>query len=112
METSKLPVSLSHAKCPTCNLPTSFPIFESGAGGDFSTYIGTTTKNIYRIDLLKIHYKKLELLEVLAPAIKIEEGINNLRKIPEQLWCNVCDIEFEADSIPIDGEEIIDAIQL
>jgi hypothetical protein len=87
-------------------------MFESGPGGDFSTYIGQSTQNIYRVDLGQIHYLGKTLDQLLSSAIESEGGIRNLVPIPEQLVCKVCGTVFSAECCMVDGEEVIDAYML
>ena len=84
-------------------------MFESGAGGDFSTFVGTTTGAIYRLDLAKAHYQKIPEASLLADAQK-KEG--SLSRMPEEIRCKICGAIFSARSIPIDGEEVIEAYEL
>lgn len=87
-------------------------MFESGAGGDFSTYVGQKTNSIYRLDLGKIHYLGKTLDQLLLPAIEHEGGITNLSAIPEQIKCKVCCTIFSAESCMADDEKFIDAFEL
>ncbi len=73
MNPVRLPISLCHANCSKCGLPTEFKMFESGSGGDFSTYIGRKTNSFYRLDLGKINYQDLNLADLLEPAIEREK---------------------------------------
>ncbi len=84
-------------------------MFESGAGGDFSTFVGATTGAIYRLDLGKVHYQKISEASLLADAQK-KEG--SLSRMPEEITCKICGTVFSASSIPIDGEEVIEAYEL
>lgn len=87
-------------------------MFESGAGGDFATYIGETTKRIYRVALWKVYYQNQKLDQLIAPAVEIEGGKTKIRRIPEEVKCKICGLIFEASTIGIDGEELIDAYEL
>jgi hypothetical protein len=79
-------------------------------GGDFSTYLGTRTGNFYRLDLGKVHYQKIPLKELLSPALE-QEG--KLLKVPDEIKCKFCgNLLNPVFSIPIDGEEILDAFEL
>jgi len=93
-------------------MPTDFKMFESGPGGDYSTYIGQSTHDVYRVDLGQIHYLGKPLSQLLLPAIAREGGVNNLRQIPEQIRCKLCGTEFSAEHCMVDGEEVIDAFEL
>lgn len=84
-------------------------MFESGAGGDYSTFIGAATGTIYRLDQGKVHYQKIPESSLLSDAQK-KEG--SLQRLPEEIRCNACGSIFSARSIPIDGEEIIEAYEL
>jgi len=86
-------------------------MFESGGpGGDFSTYFGTRTGNFYRLDLGKVHYQKIPLAELLSPALK-QEG--KLVKVPDEIKCKLCgNFLNPISTIPTDGEEVVDAIEL
>ena len=84
-------------------------MFESGAGGEFLTYIGETTGTIYRIDMFKIHYLNNKLSDLLNSAIEVE---GKLRSIPQQVECKVCHSIFEADSIHTSGDVVVNAVQL
>jgi len=90
-------------------LPTEFKMFESGPGGDYSTFVGAATGAIYRLDLGKVHYQKIPEASLLSEAQKKEGG---LRRLPEELACKICGAVFSASSIPIDGEEVIEAYEL
>jgi hypothetical protein len=110
MKLSRLPVLLTHARCAKCGLPTDFRIFESGTGGDFSTFVGAATGALYRLDLGKVHYQKIPEAELLAEAQKRE---GRLTRIPEELRCKVCGTAFSADgTMLIEGEEIVEAYEL
>jgi hypothetical protein len=84
-------------------------MFESGAGGNFDTYVGESTGSIYRMDLGKIHYQGLSAELLLADAQQ-KEG--RLARIPDEIRCKICGTEFSAQKIPIHGEEVIDAYEL
>lgn len=112
MKFSRLPISLCHANCENCGLPTEFRMFESGPGGDFATYIGQATQNLYRVNLNNAHYTGKTLDEVLLPAIKREGGNELLTEIPSQVKCKLCGHIFEPMSCGVDDEEIVDAYEL
>jgi hypothetical protein len=84
-------------------------MFESGAGGEFQTYIGETSSTIYRIDMTKIYYLNFKLADLLAPAIEIE---NELRSIPEQVKCKICNSVFKASAIEYSENVTVNAVQL
>jgi len=84
-------------------------MFESGAGGDFATYVGARTGASYRLDLGKLHYQEALLTELLAPALQRE---GSLTKLPDEVRCKLCGNVFSAVSIPLDGEEEVDAYEL
>jgi hypothetical protein len=109
MKANQLPISLCHAICSKCGLPTEFRMFESGGGGDFSTFVGAATGMIYRLDLGKIHYQKFSEASLLAEAEK-KEG--KLRRVPEEIRCKICGTVFSATRVGIDGEKIIEACEL
>jgi hypothetical protein len=109
MKLSRLPISFCHANCSKCGLPSEFKMFESGPGGDFSTYIGARTGAIYRLDLGKVHYLGMSVTELLSPAIQTE---GKLYQMPEEIRCKICGTVFSAVYIPIDSEEIVDAYEL
>jgi hypothetical protein len=110
---TRLLISQCHTNCPRCKLPTSFKMFESGAGGDFETYFGDKTESYYRLDLNSVFYEKLDKDQLLSSAIHIEEGQQNLRAIPEQVRCEFCKTIFHADTAMIDNDNIqIEAIEL
>jgi hypothetical protein len=109
MKAARLPIALCHANCPQCGLPTEFKMFESGPGGDFSTFIGAATGTIYRLDLGKVHYQKIPEVTLLAEAQK-KEG--RLSRMPEEIRCKICGTVFSARSIPVVGEEVIEAYEL
>ena len=110
MKNSRLSISRCHANCPKCGIPTDdFKMFESGPGGDFETYVGAESGNIYRLDLGKVHYQGQSRADLLADAMK-KEG--SLLCIPKDLKCKICGTVFGATNIPIDGEEIVDAFEV
>jgi hypothetical protein len=109
MKAARLPIMLCHANCPKCGLPTEFKMFESGAGGDFLTFVGAATGTIYRLDLGKVHYQNISEGRLLAEAERTE---GKLIRVPEEIRCKICGTVFAARSIPGDGEEIIDAYEL
>lgn len=84
-------------------------MFESGLGGDFETYLGAQSGTIYRLDLTKIHYGKRTRSDLLADATKTE---GRLIHVPEEIRCKICGTVFTATSLPIDGEETIDAYEI
>ncbi|MFA5205459.1 MAG: hypothetical protein WC708_13775 [Lentisphaeria bacterium] len=84
-------------------------MFESGLGGDFETYLGAQSGTIYRLDLAKVHYEKRTRPDLLADATK-KEG--RLIHVPEEIRCKICSTIFEPASMPIDGEEIVDAYEI
>ena len=84
-------------------------MFESGPGGDFSTYIGKRSGNYYRLNLAKINYLHQKIADLLQPAID-KEGA--LQKLPDELLCKNCGAMFSPNSIHVDSEETIDAVEL
>ena len=84
-------------------------MFESGAGGDFATYVGAKTGVFYLLDLGKVHYQGASLTELLAPALQRE---GSLTKLPDEVRCKLCGNVFSAVSIPVDAEEVVDAYEL
>lgn len=84
-------------------------MFESGPGGDFSTFIGAVTGNVYRLDLGKVRYQHIPEASLLAEAER-KEG--RLIRVPEEIKCKICGAVFTARFIPSDGEEIIQAYEL
>jgi hypothetical protein len=84
-------------------------MFESGPGGNFSTFVGVATGAIYRLNLGKVHYQKIPEASLLAEAEK-KEG--KLSRVPEEIRCKICGTVFSARSVPVDGEEIIEAYEL
>ena len=84
-------------------------MFESGLGGDFETYIGSKSGTIYRLDLGQIHYHGATRSDLLADAIE-KEG--NLICIPKEIKCKICGMVFTASTIPIDGEEMVEAYEI
>ncbi len=84
-------------------------MFESGAGGDFETFVGAATGTIYRLDLGKVHYQKIPEAVLLAEA---ERNEGSLRRVPEAMRCKICGTTFSPQSIGIDGEEVIEAYEL
>ena len=87
-------------------------MFESEYGGDFSTYIGLSTNNFYRVNLGQIHYLGKSLDQLLLPAVENEGGTMYLTAIPDQIKCKVCGTVFSAEGCMVDGEEIVDAFEL
>ena len=86
-------------------------MFESGAGGDFETYVGNTTGTLYRLDMTGVMYLGKTVAGLLEPAIDKEGGADNLRKIPEQIRCKSCGSVFAADHSRIETD-IVAAAQL
>jgi len=84
-------------------------MFESGPGGDFSTYVGKRTGAVYRLDLGKVHYQHIPLADLLSPAMQ-QEG--SLVALPQEIRCKLCGHVFSATSIPVDAEEIVEAYEL
>lgn len=84
-------------------------MFESGGGGDFSTFVGAATGTIYRLDLGKVHYQKIPESSLLAEADK-KEG--KLIRVPEEVRCKICGTVFSGHTIGVDGEEVIEAYEL
>ena len=109
MKPTRIPISLCHANCPKCGMPSDFRCFESGAGGDFATVRGVATGAYYRIDLAKTHYGNASKSDLLA---KVEAKEGGVRHIPEEIKCRICGTTFSAHSIQVDGEELIDAYML
>lgn len=87
-------------------------MFESGPGGDFLTYFGQRTHDVYRVDIGKARYLGKPLDELLSPAIEREGGVENLRHIPKQISCKVCRTVFSAEHCMVDGGEEIDVYLL
>ncbi len=102
-------VSLCTANCPTCRILTDFLMFESGAGGDFETYVGNATGTLYRLDMTGVMYLGKTVSGLLAPAIEREGGVDNLRKIPEQVRCKSCGSVFAADQCRIETDIVAPA---
>ena len=109
MKAVRLPVSLCRANCPQCGLPTDFKVFESGPGGDFSTFLGAATGTLYRLDLAKAYHLKIPESALLAEAEKNE---GRLIRVPDELGCKICGTVFSARSILIDREEIVESYEL
>jgi hypothetical protein len=109
MKPVRLPISFCHAVCPKCGLPTEFKSFKSGGmGGDFSTYIGSATGALYRLNREKIYYQKLSEDSLLAAAIAKEGSLRNTMEIT----CKICGEVFSAQHAGLDGEEFVDAYEL
>jgi hypothetical protein len=111
MKLSRLPISVCHAICTKCGFPSDFKIFESGAGGDFATYVGQRTHDIYRVALEQTQYQNKSLNQILSPAF-LREGDLGLYLIPDQIKCKVCGNIFKAEQCTVDSEETIDAYEL
>lgn len=90
-------------------MPAEFLFFESGAGGDFSTYVGQNTGDLYRVDLLQVHYLGKTLLDLLSPVYAREGGPNHVRNVLEKIQCRICGNRFSAESVTADGEELVTA---
>jgi len=90
-------------------MPSEFKMFESGPGGEFETYIGSQTGTIYRLDLSQIHYHGASRPDLLAEAMKRE---GNLICVPEEITCKICGTVFSATTIPVDGEEFVEAYEI
>jgi len=90
-------------------MPAEFLFFESGAGGDFSTYVGQNTGDLYRVDLLQVRYLGKSLQDLLAPVRAREGGAIHVRNSLEQLECKACGTTFSAIRIATDGEELVTA---
>jgi hypothetical protein len=84
-------------------------MFESGIGGNFTTYIGAKTGKVYRLDENKIHYMGNKRSDILAEALKLEGA---LTIIPQEIYCKICGIVFEASPVSFDSETIIEAYEL
>ena len=84
-------------------------MFESGSGGDFKTFIGESTKSIYRLNMEKIQYLKLLESDILKDA-KNKEG--ELRITSQEIQCLICNSKFSASSILVSGEEVIEAYDI
>lgn len=93
-------------------MPTEFRVFESGPGGDFGTYVGLVTQNLYRIDLNKTRHTGKTVNEALLPAIAREGKAGMLREIPTGVKCKLCGYVFEPTNYGVDGEEIVAAYDL
>ena len=109
MISAQVPISLCHANCAGCGLPTEFRFFESGPGGDFATYVGVKTGNLYRLDLAQAHYTGKSVPDVLAPVFRLEGGTQDLLCIPDQLECKICGRALSTSNIAVDGEELVAA---
>lgn len=112
MKTNMLRISKCHAPCAKCKIENDFLMFESGPGGDFETFIGDKSGNIYRMDMHKVHYLNIESEELLEPAIALEGGNDNLRNIPDAVKCKVCGSVSKAVPITFSGYIEVDAIEL
>ncbi len=105
LEKRLLLISNCHANCPKCKLPTEFQMFESGMGGDFQTYMGEKTGDLYRINLELNTYLNIPLENLISPIIEREGDKHLIRKIPDNLKCKLCGMEFVGNPAFIDGEE-------
>lgn len=112
MKKAFLPISKCRSTCSNCLVITDFLMFESGAGGDFETFVGAKTGDIYRLDMHKVHYLNIEEEELLKSCGDREGGVENMRRIPEQVMCKVCKSIFHAVPIIVDGESKISAYDL
>ena len=112
MTPTQLPVLLCHATCTRCGHPTEFPVFESGAGGNFATFLGEKTGSLYRVSLGEVQYAGKSMETLLAPAIEREGNSTSLRQLPENVLCKVCGNVFSAQSMPIDSETLAAGYEL
>lgn len=55
-----------------------------------------------------MHYQGASLTQLLSPAWQREGA---LKKVPDEIRCKLCGNVFSAMSIPIDGEETVDAYE-
>jgi len=112
IEKSLLGISNCHAECPKCKLPTAeFKMFESGFG-DFKTYLGEKTGNIYEIDMGMTYYQGIPFDNLINLIAEFEGGLHFLRPIPERIKCKICGNEFTGHTISIDSEEQIYAFHI
>jgi len=112
MKLKRLPISHCHANCERCGLPTEFRMFESGAGGDFVTYVAKVTRDLYRLDVNKVRSTGTNLKDILSPAYEREGRAEFLMEIPKQVQCKLCGHVFEPTACGLDGEEFVDAYEL
>ena len=112
MNATQLPVSVVTANCPRCRFPATLSVFESGACGDFATYLGIKSGALYRLDLGKLRYLSMDLHALLAPAQSQEGGATSLVKVPHEIICTVCGQQFGGCSMHIDREETVAAFEL
>jgi hypothetical protein len=101
----EIPATRCTAHCPSCGVQTDFLMFESGAGGEFGTYVGDKTGTLYRLDMSSVNYLGKSVEGLLAPAVAAEEGTGNLRSIPEQVECKSCGSIFSADTLTF-GDDV------
>ena len=112
MKPSRLTVTFGFVDCPKCRLPVSLPLFESGLGGDFETYVGQRTGSLYRLDLGQIHHQGRERAVLLAEAQTREGGATNLVRTPDEISCKVCGSVVGAASFRIEREDVVDVYEL
>ena len=113
MITAQVPASRCDINCRFCGMPTNFLLFEpSGPGGDFATYVGMSTGNLYRLDLGQVHYLGKSLADLLLAADEVEGGSTNLCRIPDQLKCASCGADVSSSNIIVGGDEQVAAVLL
>jgi hypothetical protein len=91
MKTITVPAMILPARCQFCGNLSTFPVFESGFG-EFEAFFGNATGTFYRLDLNRtsVRYGATAREDALEPAITREGGLENLRRVPEELSCQKC----------------------
>jgi hypothetical protein len=92
------------AVCPACATATTYPIFEGGAC-DVETLQGRRTGELYRVDADVVKYGVATREQILAP-ILVREGSLGFRRLPEEVLCPGCGIEFSAKADAYAGAAI------
>jgi hypothetical protein len=88
------------------------PVFESGPGGDFETYVGARTGALYRLDVAQISYLRRERSDLLAAAQVREGGAANLLRAPDDIRCRICRATLGATGYVGESEEVVEAYEI
>jgi hypothetical protein len=74
--------------------------------------LGIKSGALYRLDLAKVHYLRMDLQALLAPAQSQEGGAASLVEVPNDITCTACGQQLGSCSMHINREETVTAFVL
>lgn len=89
MRIAAVPALIYGVACIGCRKQVRIPVFRASFYS-FATYRGATTKDFYRVDLDAVHYKNLNLGDLLDSVSQERENGGLLELVPDAMTCPEC----------------------